>query len=71
LIVLAEIRINQMKNLDELKEEHDEINSRLIFPFDLTERQQLCERRRAILVEAQALALELNISGHHWFNQDE
>ena len=60
-----------MKRLNQLRQEFQQTKAVLNFPFDLAERQRQVERRSAILVEARALALTLNITDEHWFNAEE
>jgi hypothetical protein len=60
-----------MERLNELRLEFEQTKTVLNFPFSIEERQLQVERRRAILVEARALAESLNLTGEHWFNTRE
>jgi hypothetical protein len=60
-----------MEHLNILRDELQQIKSRLNFPLSLAERRQMYERRQEIIKEAREVALSLNIAGDHWFNRDE
>ena len=57
-----------MNNLHTLRREFEATNKHLSFPLTFDDREQLIERRNAILKEAQVVAEALNLSGEHWFN---
>jgi hypothetical protein len=60
-----------MERLKQLRQEYEQTKKALNFPFSVEERQQHVERRKAILIEARALAASLNLTGEHWFNTQE
>ena len=62
--------LSQMERLNILREEYQQLRSRLSFPLSLGERRQLQERSQEILAEARGLALSLNVAGDHWLRRD-
>ena len=56
-----------MEQLSNLATEYEAIMKAFAFPFNTKERQQLKDRREAILVEARLLAQSLNVVGTNWF----
>jgi hypothetical protein len=57
-----------MERLSRLQSEYEENTELLAHPIDLTELEQLNERRLAILREARKLAKTLKISEPQWFS---
>jgi hypothetical protein len=57
-----------MERLKNLQHEFEDTTRFIAFPLDFAEFYRLKERREIILREAQALALQLNISGPQWFS---
>jgi hypothetical protein len=62
--------LDQMERLNKLRDEYVLINSRLDFPFSVSDRYRMYDRRKELLSEARILAASVNISGDHWFNAE-
>jgi hypothetical protein len=57
-----------MGRLNILRHEFEDTERKLQYPWNVEEFYLLKERREAIRREAQALAKQLNLPGHFWFN---
>ena len=59
-----------MDHLNRLQNQFEEIKKNLCFPLTIEDRQNLIQRRAAILSEAKGVAESLKLSGEHWFNAE-